>query len=202
MIDSRQMEDYREPLYKRGFDILFSVLCLVYVLPVLSLIAVLIKIESLGPVFYWNLRIGLNGKKFKQLKFRTMRLDATKFGTTNVHELRDDPRITVIGRFLRRSSLDELPSIINVFKGDLSFVGPRPANPYEVEHYSTTQKLRLKMRPGLTGYWQVFGRENKMMDIDEMVKMDFEYAAKQSIWLDVKILWKTLKLQLYQKGAY
>lgn len=201
-INFKKMENYKEPSYKRIFDLLFSVVFIIFLLPILLLIAVLIKIDSRGPILYRNVRIGLNGKTLKLYKFRTMRLDSSEIGTEAIWKLHDDPRITIIGRFLRVTGLDEIPFIFNIVNGDLSLVGPRPANPYEVEHYSATQKLRLKIRPGLTGYWQVFGRKNKLFDIEEMVKMDIEYAVKQSIWFDIKILLKTISIVFKSQGAY
>lgn len=201
-MNATNIANYNEPLYKRIFDLIFSIIFIIIMLPTLFLIAILIKIDSPGPILYRNLRIGLNGKTLKLYKFRTMRLDASEIGTEAVWKLRNDPRITRIGRFLRITSLDEIPSILNVLKGDLSFVGPRPANPYEVEHYSEAQKQRLKIRPGLTGYWQVFGRENKLFNIEEMVKMDIEYGEKQSLLFDLKILWKTVSIVFFGRGAY
>ncbi|MBI5409782.1 MAG: sugar transferase [Nitrospirae bacterium] len=202
MINSKQIENYKEPFYKRSFDVLFSIIFIILSLPTFLLLAILVKVESPGPIFYGNLRIGLNGKTFKLYKFRTMRLNASVIKTSAVWKLRNDPRITRIGRLLRTTGLDEIPSLFNVLAGELSFVGPRPANPYEIEHYSSEQKLRLRIRPGLTGYWQVYGRENKLFDIEEMVKMDLKYAEKQSLWFDIKILWKTFSVGIHRRGAY
>jgi lipopolysaccharide/colanic/teichoic acid biosynthesis glycosyltransferase len=201
-MNATNIANYNEPSYKRIFDLIFSIIFIIIMLPMLFLIAILIKIDSPGPILYRNLRVGLNGKTLKLYKFRTMRLDASEIGTEAIWKLRNDPRITRVGRFLRVTALDEVPSIFNILKGDLSFVGPRPANPYEVEHYSETQKQRLRIRPGLTGYWQVLGRENKLFNIEEMVKMDIEYGEKQSLWFDLKILWKTVSIVFYGRGAY
>jgi lipopolysaccharide/colanic/teichoic acid biosynthesis glycosyltransferase len=148
------------------------------------------------------MRVGLNGKLFGYLKFRTMRVEATELSTGPVFQLDSDPRITRLGVFLRRTSIDELPALFNVISGDMSIVGPRAALPLEVEHYSEKQRKRLELKPGLTGYWQVFGREKEKFTFDEMIAMDLEYLDKHSLLLDLKILVCTVVMALRSRSAY
>jgi lipopolysaccharide/colanic/teichoic acid biosynthesis glycosyltransferase len=187
---------------KRIFDIFSSTIILITVLPILLLVALLIKLESPGPVLFWHERLGRHGKPFKYLKFRTMKLHSEQVATGPIFQLRSDPRISRIGRFLRMTAIDELPAVINVLRGDMSIVGPRAALPLEAARYSETQKRRLELRPGITGYWQVFGREAGATDMDQMIKMDIEYAEKQSLLFDLRILLRTVRLVLTSKAAY
>ena len=192
----------RYGLMKRIFDIFIASIMLVLVLPMLLLVALAIKLESPGPVLFWQERLGRHGKPFKYLKFRTMKLHSEQAATGPVFQLRSDPRISRVGRFLRMTAVDELPTLINVLLGDMSIVGPRAALPLEAARYSDTQKRRLELRPGLTGYWQVFGREAGATDLDRMVQMDIEYAEKQSLLLDLRILFRTFRIALTSKAAY
>lgn len=192
----------RYGLMKRIFDMFVASIMLVFVLPMMLLVALVIKLESPGPVLSWHERLGRHGKPFKYLKFRTMQLNSEQAATGPVFQLRSDPRISRVGRFLRMTALDEIPAFINVLLGDMSIVGPRAALPLEVERYSDAQKRRLELKPGLTGYWQVFGREAGATDFDQMVQMDIEYAEKQSLLLDLRILLRTFSIVFNSKAAY
>jgi len=194
---------------KRLFDFIVSGVALVILAPVFIIIAVAIKLTSEGPVFFTQLRCGLYGRKFNFYKFRTMIKDAESklkdlliYNEMNgpVFKMTCDPRITGIGRWLRKFSLDELPQLWNVLKGDMSLVGPRPPLPHEVENYDNWQRRRLSMRPGITCLWQVSGR-NEIIDFMEWMKLDLQYIDNWSLWLDVKILFKTLPVVLLGVGA-
>jgi len=189
-------------IIKRTFDILFSLLSLLIVAPVLIIITICIKMSGPGPIFFKQTRIGLAGKRFDYLKFRTMNMNATELETGPVFSLKYDPRITPFGAFLRSTALDELPQFISVLKGDMSIIGPRPALPLEIKHYTDDQKERFNVRPGITGYWQTYGREKGIHDLNNMIEMDLEYIRKQSLWLDLKIIGKTILMGLLKKGAY
>jgi len=172
------------------------------------LCTVLIRLDSPGPIWFRQVRCGLNGRKFTFYKFRSMhegaeerREELTGFNMMNgpVFKMKNDPRITRVGRFLRKSSLDELPQLFNVLRGDMSFVGPRPLPVAEAEEIKGWQRRRLSMKPGITGLWQVSGRNQ--IDFHDWVKMDLEYIDRWSFWLDFKILLKTIPTVLSGKGA-
>jgi len=195
---------------KRGFDAAASFLLLLLVSPVLVLVALLIKLEDGGPVFFVQTRVGLWGRHFRMFKFRSMYTDAEQrfphvLGQ-NYHregvtfKLKNDPRTTRVGKWLRRLSLDELPQLINVLKGDMSLVGPRPPVPREVAVYSSADRRRLMTMPGLTCLWQIGGRAE--IDFSGQVQLDVQYIESQSFWGDVKILVKTIPALLSGKGAY
>ena len=185
---------------KRSIDIILSMILIIIFLPIYILISLIIKVMSEGPVLYnWNV-VGKNGVPFKSWKFRTMVTNAdkikTKLNNKNemqgpVFKIKNDPRITKIGKILRKYSLDESIQFISVLKGDMSLVGPRPAAPLELDNYKEWQKRRLSVIPGLTGPWQVSGR-NKINNFDDWVKLDLEYIDNWSLWLDIKILFKTI----------
>src|SRR5215204_3015623 len=211
---------FREPLgqgarlLKRAFDVLVASLALLLLSPLWVLMAALIKLDSKGPVLYRQERVGMDGRIFLFLKFRTMRTGAddrvhreyqrryieghpeTNLGDSlrPVYKLHDDPRVTRTGRWLRRTSLDELPQLLNVLRGDMSLVGPRPPIPYEVEAYALWHRKRLDMKPGMTGLWQVSGRNR--LSFDEMVRLDLFYIENWSLWLDLKIMLRTLPVLL------
>lgn len=206
---------------KRIIDVAVSVLALIFLSPLFLAIALAIKVSSKGPVFFRQERIGQYGKRFKFLKFRSMFVDndhlvhkqfVTELITRNtaheqshsnggIYKIRDDKRITRVGRFIRRTSLDELPQLLNVLKGEMSMVGPRPAIPYEVEAYQTWHRRRIfEAKPGITGVWQVMGRSR--VKFDEMVRMDLRYAMAWSPWLDLKILLLTPFAVIRGTGAY
>lgn len=215
---------FREPLSdfargtKRISDIIIASLTLALLSPFWLLIALLIKFDSKGPVFYAQERVGMDGRIFVVYKFRTMRVDADseihreyqrKFiaghAEANVgdakkpaYKLRDDPRITRVGGILRRLSLDEVPQLFNVLRGDMSVVGPRPPIPYEVEAYELRHRKRLDMKPGLTGLWQVSGRNR--LPFEEMVKLDLFYIENWSLLFDVKIILRTVLVMLRRDG--
>ncbi len=217
---------FREPLstpariVKRASDILISLAALVVLAPIWLLVALFIKMDSRGPVFYRQERVGMDGRIFLFIKFRTMRAGAddrvhrefqrnyiagrpeTNLGDSErpVYKLHADPRVTRVGRVLRRLSLDELPQLLNVLRGDMSIVGPRPPIPYEVESYAVRHRRRLDMKPGLTGLWQVSGRNR--LSFEEMVRLDLYYIENWSLWLDLKIILRTLPVMLRGDDAY
>ena len=194
---------------KRVLDVIVSFLSLIILSPLFVIIALLIKIDSPGHIFFRQERMGQNGRRFKLLKFRSM-IDGAEGLQTNIQglneasgpvfKIKNDPRITMVGRFLRKTSLDELPQFINVLKGEMSLVGPRPPLPDEVAQYKNWQRRRLSMKPGITCIWQVSGRSN--VSFEKWMKMDMEYIDNWSLVLDIKILLKTIWVVLYGKGAY
>ncbi len=196
-------------MVKRFFDILVSGISLLILSPLFVIIAILIKITSRGPVLFRQSRCSLNGRQFKLYKFRTMVTDAEDRLNEIMHhnemdgpvfKMTNDPRLTTVGRVLRKISADELPQLWNVFKGDMSLIGPRPPIPAEVEKYDHWQRRRLSMKPGLSCLWQVNGR-NKIVDFNEWMKLDLEYIDNWSLWLDCKILFKTIPIVLFGIGA-
>ncbi|ANX00204.1 sugar transferase [Thermoclostridium stercorarium subsp. leptospartum DSM 9219] len=188
---------------KRIFDVVSSIIGIILTLPLMIIIAILIKVTSAGPVFFTQDRLGKNGKAFKIIKFRTMIVNAEKEGDGLFINSENDYRITKIGRFLRATSLDELPQLFNVLKGDMSLVGPRPPvtyHPYKYADYSNEQKKRFEMRPGITGLAQVTVRNS--VPWDERIRIDVEYVQKFSIWLDFKILLMTFLKILKRENIY
>jgi lipopolysaccharide/colanic/teichoic acid biosynthesis glycosyltransferase len=167
--------------------------------PVLAAIAVAIRLESRGPVILRQTRVGLDGQDFDLLKFRTMVPDAHLLGTGWLIAERD-PRITRVGRFLRRWSLDELPQIVNVLRGDMSIVGPRPTLRYQVDQYTPFQRRRLEVRPGITGWAQVLGRNQ--LTWPQRIELDVWYVDNRSVWLDVRLLVRTLPMLARPTGVY
>ena len=204
---------------KRMLDVVGSAALLVILLPILALITILVKLTSSGPIFFRQDRIGASGKPFTMLKFRTMRVDAdhelhrqfvTEFiksgaaaspsGDSGLFKIVNDPRVTFVGRVLRKTSLDELPQLLNVLRGDMSLVGPRPPLSYEVEQYKRWHYRRvLEAKPGITGLWQVAGRSRT--NFDDMVRLDLQYVQNQSAWTDIKILLATPRAVISGKGA-
>lgn len=197
-------------IMKRCFDIIISALMLVLLSPVFLIVALLIHHEDHGPVLYRHRRIGKGGQPFDCLKFRSMRIDAAEMMIrftseqraefAKYHKLKDDPRITRIGNFLRNSSLDELPQLWNILIGQMSFVGPRPITEVELEQYGPKQRAKYEsVLPGLTGMWQASGRNN--LTFKQRMYYDAYYVDHQSIWLDIKILFKTFSAVLNGEGA-
>jgi exopolysaccharide biosynthesis polyprenyl glycosylphosphotransferase len=194
---------------KRGFDLVVSSFTIVAGSPLWVAIAAAIKITSRGPVFYRNERIGLGERAFGMMKFRTMYADAAErqaaLETANeasgpLFKIKDDPRVTPVGRFLRRFSLDELPQVLNVLWGEMSLVGPRPLPVRDYEQLEEWHRKRYLVLPGMTGLWQVSGRID--LTFDDLVRLDFYYIENWSIWLDISILAKTLPAVLARRGAY
>ena len=194
---------------KRLLDVAIAGLSLLVLLPFLPLVVLLIKATSPGPILFRQIRCGLNGRRFTLYKFRSMVADAeakqAEVGHLNelngpVFKAANDPRLTTIGRWLRKTSIDELPQLVNVLKGEMSLVGPRPPIPSEVTRYEAWQRRRLSMRPGITGYWQVNGR-NGIRDFDKWMRLDLEYIDRWSLALDTKILLKTVPTVLFGIGA-
>ena len=205
---------------KRAFDTVVAAVGLVLISPLLAVIAVLIRFGSPGPVIFRQRRIGENGRPFTMFKFRSMRADAdpqlhqayvTRLIQQNLGpadlaaegakslKLAADPRVTRVGAFLRQTSLDELPQLFNVLRGEMSLVGPRPHIAYEVELYQAWHKRRLTAPPGITGLWQVRGRNR--VSFEEMVRMDLEYIDRQSLWLDLQLLAQTTLAVIAGRGA-
>jgi exopolysaccharide biosynthesis polyprenyl glycosylphosphotransferase len=212
-------QNYNNPLfsvYKRVFDFVFAAAALMFLAIPLLIIAALIKFSSKGPVFFRDTRIGKGGKPFKFYKFRTMYLNnddtihrefVSEFIKPNGEEkkgtpkkIKDDPRVTRIGKFLRKTSIDELPQLFNVLRGEMSLVGPRPCLPYEWEQYDEWHRRRFSVIPGCTGLWQVSGRS--AVDFNDMVILDLFYIDNMSPLLDLKIIFKTIPVMLLAKGGY
>jgi len=204
------------PIYskfvKRVMDTIIAFMALILLSPLFLLITVLIKITSKGYVFYKTEVVGKNGKRFVWYKFRTMRQDRdekihkdylTDLITENkpIEKIKDDPRITPIGKTLRKYSLDELPQLINVLKGDMSLIGPRPCLVYEYELMDDWHKRRAKVIPGLTGLWQIFGRNKPDVSFNDSLILDIYYAENLSFWLDMKIFFKTIPVVIFGKGG-
>lgn len=194
---------------KRAMDIVIAITVLTLAAPLMLLIAIAIKLDSPGPVFFRQVRVGKGGKPFVLYKFRSMVDGAERqqaalrkaYGRGPLlFKLRDDPRVTRVGRILRRTSLDELPQFFNVLKGEMSVVGPRPPVPEEVAAYEDWHLQRLMVTPGLTGLWQVNGRSD--LSFDEMVRLDLYYAEHWSLWLDLKLILRTIPVVLTGRGAY
>ena len=196
---------------KRGFDFLVSGFLLILVAPVLIAIAIIIKLDSPGSFFYKQERVGLHDRIFKVLKFRTMFINAdqllkelearNEMKDGVLFKMKDDPRITRVGKFLRSTSLDELPQLINVLLGDMSLVGPRPLPLRDVQKFAEHHFIRHEVLPGITGLWQVSGRSN-ITSFEEVIRLDTFYIENWSFWLDVQILLRTVLVLLQKKGAY
>ena len=210
MLDLRAsaINDYQRML-KRTFDIAFAILALIPALPLMLLSALLVIVDDGFPILFQQQRVGENGRLFGMLKFRTMVRDAEKVkGQVEsrdadgniIHKKKDDPRVTRVGRFLRRFSLDELPQLFNILNGSMSVVGPRPELPYLVEKYQPWQRKRFAVPPGLTGWWQVNGRSDKPMHLH--TEDDLYYIQNYSIWLDLQIIVRTIWVVIIGRGSY
>jgi lipopolysaccharide/colanic/teichoic acid biosynthesis glycosyltransferase len=194
---------------KRVMDIIIGTIGCLISIPLWIVISLAIKLDSKGPVLFRQDRSGRDGRVFKMLKFRSMVIDAeeklrhmehlNEEKTGLIIRLRDDPRVTGVGRVLRKFSLDEIPQFLNVIRGDMSLIGPRPPSPDEYARYDRRQRRRLEVKPGLTGLWQVSGRKDT--DFDFMVQKDIEYIEQQSLRFDLQILLKTIPVVLTGKGA-
>lgn len=206
---NRVQSRYSYIFTKRILDIFFSLLGLIVLAPLFLIISIWIKLYDNGPVFYVQERVGLNGKKFKIYKFRSMYVNADllleKLKQKNevqgpMFKIKHDPRVTSVGKFIRRTSIDELPQLVNVLKGDMSLVGPRPPLPSEVAQYSKYDLQRLWVIPGCTGLWQATERNN--VGFDEMVNLDLEYIEKSNIFFDAKIVLMTIFVMINPNSAY
>lgn len=195
---------------KRIIDIVCAIIGIVLLSPLFLVVALLIKLEDYkAPILFNQNRLGKDGKKFHMYKFRSMVSNAEKIKFTlmekneadgPVFKIKDDPRVTKLGKFIRKTSIDELPQLFNVLKGEMSLVGPRPPLPEEVEQYSSYEKQRLNVIPGLTCYWQVSGRSN--IGFDEWVELDLKYIKERSFLLDIKLIFKTVRVLFGSKNAF
>lgn len=193
---------------KRLFDIVFSIMAIIFLSPVFLTVALIIKLDSKGPVFFHQKRIGLMGKPFYMHKFRSMVFDAEqRFKEVEekneisgyMFKIKNDPRVTRVGKIIRKTSIDELPQLFNVIKGDMSIVGPRPPIGREVQKYDAWHNLRLSVKPGITGLWQVSGRNN--IGFEDMCRLDLKYIRERNLIYDLKIIFKTLPVLLGDSGA-
>lgn len=210
LIQPRDIKLFRTSyrLSKRILDLAICCFFLPVLLPIIGFCALLIWIDNPGPIFFKQYRTGKGGKRFKMYKLRSMDTNAEALKQKYAHlneltwpdfKISDDPRVTRIGRILRKTSLDELPQIFNVIKGDMSLVGPRPTS-FDVSTYKLWHTERLEVLPGLTGLWQVSGRSD--LDFDDRLRLDIEYIERQSLWLDIQILIRTVTVVFTQDGAY
>jgi lipopolysaccharide/colanic/teichoic acid biosynthesis glycosyltransferase len=196
--------------FKRCMDILLSCICILAAMPVFLLTALLVKLSSPGPIIFSQVRVGKYGRHFKFYKFRSMYLDAearkaellkhNESADGVIFKMKHDPRITPVGRFIRKFSIDELPQLFNVLLGDMSLVGPRPPVPQEVAHYTLDERKRLNITPGITCLWQVSGRSE--LPFRQQMALDKEYISSRSAWKDFLILLKTIPAILTGRGAY
>jgi exopolysaccharide biosynthesis polyprenyl glycosylphosphotransferase len=196
--------------FKRLIDIIGSVALLIALSPLFALLALLIRMDSPGPVLFKQTRIGKWANPFQMYKFRSMYVDAearkVALGASNemkggvIFKMKHDPRITRVGGCIRKASIDELPQLWNVFRGDMSLVGPRPPVPSEVSQYTLSDRRRLEVKPGITCIWQVSGRSD--IPFDQQVELDAAYIESQSVWMDIKLLLKTIPAVLLGRGAY
>lgn len=213
-IEENQLDIEREEsklmynFVKRFIDIFCSGLGIILLSPVFIIVGTIIKLDSKGPVIFSQKRVGKDGKVFKMYKFRSMVVNAEELKKKLMHQnemsgpmfkMKDDPRVTKIGKFIRKTSIDELPQLINVLKGEMSLVGPRPSLPKEVAQFETWMMRRLDVKPGLTCYWQVSGRNN--IDFDDWMKLDIKYVEDRSIKLDIKLIFKTFFVLFGDKNA-
>lgn len=194
---------------KRTIDIIGAGLGLILLSPIIAIVACAVKVTSKGPIFFSQKRVGKNGELFEMYKFRSMVVNAEEL-KENLEEqnemsgpmfkIKDDPRITKVGKFIRKTSIDELPQLWNVLKGDMSLVGPRPSLPKEVEQFDNWMFKRLSVRPGLTCYWQVSGRNN--IDFEDWMKLDCRYVDERNLWIDIKLIFKTVFVLFGDKNAH
>ena len=195
-------------LIKRMLDFIISLVALIILSPLMLIIYILVKINLGSPAFFVQERVGYKGNHFKMYKFRSMVLNAEelkeKLQEKNemsgpMFKMKDDPRVTKIGKFIRKTSIDELPQLINVLLGQMSLVGPRPSLPKEVEKFETWMLERLNVKPGLTCYWQVSGRND--IDFEDWMKLDIKYVNERNLWIDIKLIFKTVFVLFGDKHA-
>ena len=210
-VEFDNIDENRKRIYeisKRAIDIIGAGSGLLLLSPVIAIVACAVKFTSKGPVFFSQKRVGKNGELFDMYKFRSMVVNAEELKEKLAHQnemsgpmfkMKDDPRVTKVGKFIRKTSLDELPQLWNVLKGDMSLVGPRPSLPKEVEQFDSWMFKRLTVRPGLTCYWQVSGRNN--IDFEDWMKLDVKYVEERSLWIDIKLIFKTVLVLFGDKNA-
>lgn len=208
MLEKKKLSRNTYEFLKRLMDIICSMSALIVLAPILIVVAILIKIESKGPVIFSQERVGINNKKFKMYKFRSMVVNAEdmkgKLEKQNerkgpMFKIKNDPRVTTIGRFVRKTSIDELPQLINILKGEMSIVGPRPSLPKEVIQFEPWMLERLKVKPGLTCYWQVQGRDH--IEFEDWMRLDVKYVKDRNFLLDIKLIFKTFFVFLGDQNA-
>ena len=194
---------------KRAIDIIGAISGLLLLSPVIVIVACAIKFTSKGPIFFSQKRVGKNGELFDMYKFRSMVVNAEELKEKLAHQnemsgpmfkMKDDPRVTKVGKFIRKTSLDELPQLWNVLKGDMSLVGPRPSLPKEVAQFEKWMYKRLSVKPGLTCFWQVSGRNN--IDFEDWMKLDIKYVDERNFWIDIKLIFKTVLVLFGDKNAH
>lgn len=206
----KEQMQYRKiyEILKRILDIVCSLIGLLVLIPILVLVAILVKIESKGPIIFSQDRVGKYGKVFKMYKFRSMVVNAEQLKekladknekTGPMFKIKNDPRITRVGRFIRKTSIDELPQLVNILKGEMSIVGPRPSLPEEVKQFEGWMMERLSVKPGLTCYWQVDGRND--IEFIEWMKLDIKYIEERNILIDAKLILKTFSVLVGDKNA-
>lgn len=213
-IELENIEENKENLKfyeicKRGIDIIGAGSGLLLLSPVIAIVSCAVKFTSKGPIFFSQKRVGKNGQLFDMYKFRSMVVNAEelkeKLANQNemsgpMFKMKDDPRVTKVGKFIRKTSLDELPQLWNVLKGDMSLVGPRPSLPKEVREFEKWMYKRLTVKPGLTCYWQVSGRNN--IDFEDWMKLDISYVEDRNLWIDIKLIFKTVGVLFGDKNAH
>ena len=204
-------KEERSSLYeiiKRTIDIVISSIALIILSPVFLVVGICIKLESKGPIFFSQKRVGLNGEEFNMFKLRSMVVNAEelkeKLTSQNemagpMFKMKDDPRITNVGKFIRKTSIDELPQLFNILRGEMSLVGPRPSLPKEVKEFEPWMLKRLEVKPGLTCYWQVMGRNT--IQFEDWMRLDVKYVNERNLWIDIKLIFKTVFVLFGDKNA-
>lgn len=210
-VEFDNIDENRKRIYeisKRAIDIIGAGSGLLLLSAVIAIVACAVKFTSKGPVFFSQKRVGKNGELFDMYKFRSMVVNAEELKEKLAHQnemsgpmfkMKDDPRVTKVGKFVRKTSLDELPQLWNVLKGDMSLVGPRPSLPKEVAQFEKWMYKRLSIKPGLTCFWQVSGRNN--IDFEDWMKLDIKYVDERNIWIDIKLIFKTVLVLFGDKNA-
>lgn len=208
-IDSEEEDtNYTYTFSKRTLDLILSLIGVICLSPVFLIVGLIIKLDSRGPIIFSQKRIGKDGKEFNMYKLRSMVVNAEELKKKLIDKnevsgpmfkMKDDPRITKIGKFIRKTSIDELPQLINVLKGEMSLVGPRPSLPKEVAEFEPWMMRRLEVKPGLTCYWQVSGRSS--IGFEEWMRLDIKYIEEKSMWIDIKLIFKTFFVLFGDKNA-
>ena len=210
-VEFENIDESKKRIYeisKRAIDIIGAGSGLLLLSPVIAIVACAVKFTSKGPIFFSQKRVGKNGKIFEMYKFRSMVVNAEELKEKLAHQnemsgpmfkMKDDPRVTKVGKFIRKTSIDELPQLWNVLKGDMSLVGPRPSLPKEVAQFEDWMHRRLEVKPGLTCYWQVSGRNN--IDFEDWMKLDIRYVEERNLFVDIKLIFKTIFVLFGDKNA-